>query len=76
MEYEGSIGLVTGKVLSIAKKHDLSDKKFFVCHAPLPPFAKICTTPTVSPLQARELKFGSRIILGQLDVPHTQNLEI
>jgi hypothetical protein len=44
-------GLVTGKrkkiiadfhvlVLFMAKKHDLSDKMFSVCHAPLPvPFA-------------------------------------
>jgi hypothetical protein len=29
---------------------------FSVCHAPLP-FAKICTAPTASPLQARKLKF-------------------
>jgi hypothetical protein len=49
MEYEGSIGLVTGKMiffiavfhvlvlfLYMAKKHDLSDKKNSVCHAPLP----------------------------------------
>jgi hypothetical protein len=44
MEYEGSIGLVTGKlkifiadfhvfVLFMAKKHDLSDKKISICHA-------------------------------------------
>jgi hypothetical protein len=67
MEYEGSIGLVTGKmkkivadfhvlVLFMTKKHDFRDKKKFVCHAPLP-FAKICTTPTASPLQARKWKF-------------------
>jgi hypothetical protein len=47
MEYDGSIGLVTGKmiffiadfhvlVLFMAKKHDLSDKKNSICHAPLP----------------------------------------
>jgi hypothetical protein len=47
MEYEGSIGLVTGKMkkniadfhvllLLMAKKHDLSDNFFSVCHAPLP----------------------------------------
>jgi hypothetical protein len=46
MEYEGSIGLVSRKMkkiiadfhvlgLFIAKKHDLSEKKFSVCHAPL-----------------------------------------
>jgi hypothetical protein len=57
MQYEGSIDLVTGKMKIFycrfsrfstfyGKKHDLSDKKKFVCHAPLPPFAKICTTPT------------------------------
>jgi hypothetical protein len=44
MEYEGSIGFVMRKiipdfyflVLFMAKKHDLSEKKFSVCHAPLP----------------------------------------
>jgi hypothetical protein len=47
MEYEGSIGLVSRKIkkiiadfhvlgLFMAKKHDLSDKKFSVCHEPLP----------------------------------------
>jgi hypothetical protein len=56
MEYEGSIGLVTGKmkifiadfhvlVLFLATKLDLSDKKCSVCQAPC---AKICTTPTAS----------------------------
>jgi hypothetical protein len=68
MEYEGSIGLVTEKMKFFycwfsllntfyGKKHDLSEKKISVCHAPLPPFAKICTTSTASPLQARKLKF-------------------
>jgi hypothetical protein len=75
MTYEGSIGLVTGKpkkinadfhvlVLFMAKKHDLSDKKISVCHAPLPlplplplQFAYIFATPTASPLKARKLKF-------------------
>jgi hypothetical protein len=63
MEYKGSIGLATGKVnffiadfhvlvIFMAKKHDLSDEKISVCHAPLP-FTKICTTPTASPFQAR-----------------------
>jgi hypothetical protein len=42
----------------MAKKHDLSEKKFSVCHAPLPlPFAYIFATPTASPLKARKLKF-------------------
>jgi hypothetical protein len=45
MEYEGSIGFVTGKKiianfhvlgLFIAKKHDLSEKKNSVCTAPSP----------------------------------------
>jgi hypothetical protein len=47
MEYEGSIGLVSRKMkifiadfhvlgLFIAKKHDLSEKNFSVCYAPLP----------------------------------------
>jgi hypothetical protein len=46
MEYEGSIGSVTGNmkknksdfhvfVLFMAKRHDLSDNFFSVCHAPL-----------------------------------------
>jgi hypothetical protein len=46
MEYEGSIGFVMRKMkfffadfhvlgLFMAKKHDLSDKKISVCHAPL-----------------------------------------
>jgi hypothetical protein len=47
MEYEGSIGFVMRKIknfitdfhvlgLFMAKKHDLSNKKISVCHAPLP----------------------------------------
>jgi hypothetical protein len=47
MEYEGSIGFVVRKMqifiadfhvlgLYMAEKHDLSDKKKSVCHAPLP----------------------------------------
>jgi hypothetical protein len=46
MEYEGSFGFVSRKMKTIigdfhvlgffmAKKHDLSKKKFSVCHAPL-----------------------------------------
>jgi hypothetical protein len=40
----------------MAEKHDLSDKKISVYHAPLPspppspPFAQICVTPTASAL--------------------------
>jgi hypothetical protein len=61
MEYEGSIGFVTGKMKkNIADFHVLvlfmTKNMIFVCHAPLPPFTKICTTPTASPLQARKLK--------------------
>jgi hypothetical protein len=48
MEYEGSIGFVMRKMkkkniadfhvlgLFVGKKHDLNDKIFSVCHAPLP----------------------------------------
>jgi hypothetical protein len=48
MEYEGSFGFVSRKMkkkiiadfhvlgLFMAKKHDLSEKKISVCHAPLP----------------------------------------
>jgi hypothetical protein len=47
----------------MAKKHDFSDKKNSVCHAPLPlPFAKICTTPIASPLQARKLKILAPLV--------------
>jgi hypothetical protein len=52
MKYEGSIGFVKRKMkifiadlhvlgLFMAKNHDLSDKLFSVCHAPLQlPYAK------------------------------------
>jgi hypothetical protein len=47
MEYEGSFGFVSRKMkffiadfhvlgLFMVKKHDLSEKKISVCHAPLP----------------------------------------
>jgi hypothetical protein len=47
MEYEGSFGFESRKMkkiiadfhvlgLFMAKKHDLSEKKISVCHAPLP----------------------------------------
>jgi hypothetical protein len=45
MEYEGSIGFVSRKMniadfhvlgFFMTKKHDLSEKKISVCHAPLP----------------------------------------
>jgi hypothetical protein len=56
MEYEGSIGFVSRKMkkfiadfhvlgLFMAKKHDLSDKFFSVCPAPLPlPLQKFVST--------------------------------
>ena len=36
--------------LFIGKKHNLSEKNFSVCHAPL--YAKICVTPTASTIRA------------------------
>jgi hypothetical protein len=62
MEYEESINLATGFYRFSrfsnfhGKKHDFSDNFFSVCHAPLS-FAKIVTTPTAFPLQAKKLKF-------------------
>jgi hypothetical protein len=56
MEYEESIGSVEKNAdfhvleIFIAKKHDLSEKKFSVCHAPLSPL------PPLPPLLE---KFGS-----------------
>jgi hypothetical protein len=42
----------------MAKKHDLSEKKFSVCHAPLPPLLDaICRDATEVSLKARKLKF-------------------
>jgi hypothetical protein len=42
----------------MAKKHDLSEKKFSVCHAPLPPLlAEICLDAAEVALKARKLKF-------------------
>jgi hypothetical protein len=38
-----------------AKKHDLSEKKFSVCHAPL--LDEICLDATEVALGARKLKF-------------------
>jgi hypothetical protein len=62
MEYEGSVGLVTGKInifncwFSRFSRYflwqkNMSDNFFSVCHAPLPlpPFAKICTTQILAP---------------------------
>jgi hypothetical protein len=44
--------------LFMAKKHDLSDKKISVCHAPLAVgVRKIYTSPTGLALSARRLKF-------------------
>jgi hypothetical protein len=59
----------------MAKKHDLSEKKFSVCHAPLP-LQKFVSTLAQSLLLLESWHFGSRSLLGQLDVPHTQNFEI
>jgi hypothetical protein len=40
------------------KYHDLSDKIFSVCHAPLPPVLdEICLVATELALKARKLKF-------------------
>jgi hypothetical protein len=39
----------------MAKKHDLSEKKFSVCHAPL--LDEICLDATEVALKARKLKF-------------------
>jgi hypothetical protein len=59
MEYGGSIGFVSRKMkkiisifyvlgLFMAKKHDLSEQNFFVCHAPgsVAVERKICAKPT------------------------------
>jgi hypothetical protein len=65
--------------LFMAKKHDLSDKKFSVCHAPLPlplPLQKFVSTLAQSLWKLESWNFDSRSLLGQLDVPHTQNFEI
>jgi hypothetical protein len=66
--------------LFMAKKHDLSDEKFSVCHAPLP-LPLPLNAKFVPRLQPRaevleSWNFGSRSLLGQLDVLHTQNFEI
>jgi hypothetical protein len=61
MEYEGSIGIVSRKMKKIycrfsrfrtfiAKKLDLSENFFSVCHAPLPPLLeKFVSRPQPSP---------------------------
>jgi hypothetical protein len=88
MEYEGSIGFVMRKMkknycwihvlgLYMAKKQDLSDKFFSVCHAPLPlPYAKFALHLQTRPLMLESWNFGCRSLLGQLDAPRTQNFEI
>jgi hypothetical protein len=63
MDYEESIGLVTGKMFFYCRfsrfrtfyglKHDLSEKKMFR----LSRAGVICATPTASPLKDRKLKF-------------------
>jgi hypothetical protein len=45
--------------LFMAKKHDLSEKKFSVCHAPLPlPLEKFVSTLAQSLWKLKKLKFG------------------
>jgi hypothetical protein len=85
MEYVGSIGLVTGKMKIFycwflrfstfyGKKHDLSDKK-------IPSVTRRCRCrrslffPHLEPppYKLEFWNFGSSSILGQIDVPHTQN---
>jgi hypothetical protein len=61
--------------LFMAKKHDLSEKKCSVCHAPLL-LQKFVSTLAQSLWKLESWNFGSRSLLGQLDVPHTQNFEI
>jgi hypothetical protein len=57
--------------LFMAKKHDLSEI-FSVCHAPGPSPLNAKFVPRLQP----SLNIGSRPNLGQLNVLHTQNLEI
>jgi hypothetical protein len=55
----------------------LSDEKFSVCHAPLPPLLdEICLDATEVALKARKLKFWLPESFGQLDARYTQNFEI
>jgi hypothetical protein len=57
MEY-GFVSSFRLFILFMAKKHDLSEKKFFVCHAPLPlVLDEICLDATEVALKARKLKF-------------------
>jgi hypothetical protein len=52
----------------------MSDGQFYVCHhAPLP---KSVATLAQSLWKLESWNFGSRSLLDQLDVPHTQNFEI
>jgi hypothetical protein len=61
----------------MAQKHDLSDKKNSVCHAPLPlPYAKFALHLQARLYVVENRNFGSRSLLGQLDAPCTQNFEI
>jgi hypothetical protein len=61
----------------MAKKHDLSEKKISVCHAPLPPVLdEICLDATDVALEFRKLKFRLPESFCQLDAPYTQNFEI
>jgi hypothetical protein len=53
--------------LFMAKKHDLSEKKFSFCHAPLP-LQKFVSTLAQSLWKLESWNFGFRSLLGQLDV--------
>jgi hypothetical protein len=80
MEYEGSIGLVSRKMIFftadfhifMAQKHDLSKKKFSVCRAVV---RKFVSRLQPHPQKLESLNFGSRRFLGQLDAHHTQNFD-
>jgi hypothetical protein len=63
----------------MTKLHDLSDKKISVGHAPLPllvSLQKFVSTLAQSLWKLESWNFGSRSLLVQLDVRHTQNFEI
>jgi hypothetical protein len=66
--------------LFMAKKHDLSEIFYSVCHAPgplpLPLNAKFVSRLQPRPWDLESWNFGSRPHLGWLDVLHIQNLEI
>jgi hypothetical protein len=61
--------------LFIAEKHDLSEKKNSVCNTPLPS-QKFVSTLAQSLWKLESWNFGSRSLLGQLDVPHAQKFDL